>query len=522
MGALLPRNTVFYVKGSTPVRHFVRVSHFCGAIILYFSSNGRFSTPETLVLIDIDCHGRGTYDGAAACVQWLIDNGFPNLFWSRSTNGRGIHAYLRVDKQGCNARALDRALPSLERWLKDRLREQKWDVEDIEVKGRPLIIDWDEGKYQVKSIKAGTLAKTPVEAIDRPLELMNTTLKSVTELRKLSTSLRSSSQPQAAAAEAIVACGDHGLGSWAEATEGFGTVDLAELGPDWTPSMRDREWPKWCEHIARHGLQEEDTLGRVLVELAAWLYWVEMYGCGEEEIVELLESFVASKHNGMISGEDRELSGRIRRAVKSASMINRVKDKELFARVRQARRQGRYRRVIRIAPLLRGETQERGSIPTSSCLFIRTEPPGPQVGQIAQYHGMQGENQEGDSIPTSSCLFIRTEPLPPPLESRLAQIAQHHRMRRIDGVYPLVRFARQFLNALWDNMGSCRIHSRSLNQMAGGDPNKQVTYKKLLRDAGIIEEWHGYQESTASILYALTSESIEQFQNHSQSERLAI
>ena len=43
-------------------------------------------------------HGcaEGSFQGAVECVDWLKSNGFPNLFlfWSRSTNGRGIHAYL--------------------------------------------------------------------------------------------------------------------------------------------------------------------------------------------------------------------------------------------------------------------------------------------------------------------------------------------------------------------------------------------------------------------------------------------
>ena len=55
-------------------------------------------TPETLVLIDIDCHSRGSFEGAVRCVEWLRRNGFPGLFWCRSTNGRGIHAYLVVRK----------------------------------------------------------------------------------------------------------------------------------------------------------------------------------------------------------------------------------------------------------------------------------------------------------------------------------------------------------------------------------------------------------------------------------------
>src|SRR5262249_4107583 len=139
----------------------------------------------------------------------------------------------------------------------------------------------------------------------------------------------------------------------------------------------------------------------------------------DEEIVVLLEAFVASKHNGMVSGKERELSGRIRRAVKSASRIDRAKDQELFARIRQARQRGRYRRVIRIAPLLRGENQEEeGSKPTSSCLFTRADVRPAQVDQNLQTAPLlPRENQQEGSKPPSLCLFVRTDP-------QVGQIAQ--------------------------------------------------------------------------------------------------
>ena len=99
------------------------MEHFCGSQFLYFQADGRIRTPEVLVLIDIDCHDRGTYEGAVACVEWLAHNGFPGLFWSRSTNGRGVHAYLVVDKRECGSVGLDGALQCLERWLKYQHRQ---------------------------------------------------------------------------------------------------------------------------------------------------------------------------------------------------------------------------------------------------------------------------------------------------------------------------------------------------------------------------------------------------------------
>src|SRR4051794_17356234 len=58
------------------------MEHFVGSHILYFQSDGRTDTPETLICVDIDCHDCGTYEGACACIEWLTANGFPCLFWS--------------------------------------------------------------------------------------------------------------------------------------------------------------------------------------------------------------------------------------------------------------------------------------------------------------------------------------------------------------------------------------------------------------------------------------------------------
>ena|SRR5271157_3919684 len=93
------------------------IDHFLGRVILYFQADGRYKAEETLIEIDIDCHARGSYAGACECVEWLIANGFPGLFWSRSTNGKGVHAYLRINKRGHGDCRLNDAMGNLERWL---------------------------------------------------------------------------------------------------------------------------------------------------------------------------------------------------------------------------------------------------------------------------------------------------------------------------------------------------------------------------------------------------------------------
>jgi hypothetical protein len=327
------------------------MEHMAGQHILYFQADGRYEVPETLICIDIDCHDRGTYEGACACVAWLIDNGFPGLFWSRSTNGRGVHAYVRVDKPETNDRGLDRALLEFERWLKFQLAVQKWDIEDIEVKGRPPLYSWGDEKYELLGVKMGSLAKLPVEALDRPDELINTTLKRVDELRLLGEEV-AGERMREGGEENCTTC------RLPSRDERFGEINADDLKP-FIPDSRNREWPFWVERMAKLGLVEEDSMAEVVFELAKWLLWIELFGEDDREArtIELLQCYVMEKHNGLVTrlneGKQDEVLSHVRRIVEGAGSMS-AESKELFLRVRQKRERREYKQLIQIVPILEG------------------------------------------------------------------------------------------------------------------------------------------------------------------------
>jgi hypothetical protein len=441
----------------------VMIDHCLGGHIAYFHSDGRTKTPETLALIDIDCHEIGSYEGAVACTEWLQNNGFPGLFHSRSTNRKGKHAYIRIDKRHESDASLNEGLKQLEKWLQVELKLNGWDIQDIEVKGRPLVMTWGEEQYQLEDVSMGNLAKLPVEALDRPLELMGTTVKTVKDLRHygyLANRLQLSlTQEEPVAVE-------------------FGEIDEAELlQVKWSPDLRHREWPKWVMFTAKEGLQEGADLGQVLHELGKWLLWVELFDQEDkqEKATELLRWFVRHRHNGRISrmsqGLRGEVDSQIDRCLKSASIINSY-GKELMARIRQGRKNGKYVHVYQVVPLLSG----------------------------------QEKDFQTDCLPSTYCLSLRNTRLPLKLEAQLAKIAQDTKMRKRDGEYPLVIFTRRFLNHLWDNKGSARIGCEKLTEMAGSkNPNKQVAYKKLLAAHRIIEDYQGkYCQGGANNRYTLS------------------
>jgi hypothetical protein len=159
--------------------------HFAGRKTFYFTADGRSTTTEVLVNIDIDCHRSGTLDGALAFARHLGDLHLPGLYHEASTNGNGVHGYLVVVKGDLGDEGLNTALGRLDRWLKHELSQGDWDVENVEVKGQSPEFTWGDDKYELRAYKSGQLAKLPREALSRADELRGTTRVSVDQLRGL-------------------------------------------------------------------------------------------------------------------------------------------------------------------------------------------------------------------------------------------------------------------------------------------------------------------------------------------------
>jgi hypothetical protein len=270
--------------------------------------------------------------------------------------------------------------------------------------------------------------------------------------------------------------------------------------------------------MAITGLVADDTVGHVVHELAKWLYWVELHNLPVTErinrIEELLQRFVLVKHNDFVTrlnnGNEGGVSAQVRSAIKSASRIDRPESLELFARLREKRSQGKYERPIQIAPILDGCTQGEGSspmfFPLTTYMFINKEPVEPletgdgqeTVDGLTTDLPARGSSQDAGEtasvvFPLTTYMFINKDaPLPGVLESEVEQIARDHRMRKRNGGYPLVRFARRLLNTLWERGGEARLSSEVLIKMVGTtNPNQQVWYRRLLQDRGLIQEGDG-------------------------------
>jgi hypothetical protein len=139
------------------------LDHFASRKTHYFWADHTASAPESLVNIDIDAgdqHGGGTTEGCWRFGEMVRDELFPELYLEPSTNGQGVHGYLRLLKLGIKADLVRQALNNLDRYLKRMAASVGADIACVEVKGLPPSIQYDD-KGNITAITFGQWAKLP-------------------------------------------------------------------------------------------------------------------------------------------------------------------------------------------------------------------------------------------------------------------------------------------------------------------------------------------------------------------------
>ena len=130
--------------------------HFAGQTTLYFWADGKKSNPQTLSMIDIDCHERGNPQVSQKAlalrrVKLQRHKYFPtDLYHEPSTHGRGRHGNFVLDKDGFGDVAVSNILKRLDKTLKKLLElflatNPEYEIENVEIKGTPHIITWAKG-----------------------------------------------------------------------------------------------------------------------------------------------------------------------------------------------------------------------------------------------------------------------------------------------------------------------------------------------------------------------------------------
>ena len=132
--------------------------HASGEQTYYFAGSEK-PKRRALIMIDVDCHKSGSPEGAMAFVSYLRAHHFANLYYERSTNGKGAHAYFLLEKDGLSVPAVKNILlKKLQPWLNHLAKG--FDVELVEIKGLPP--EGDLGRSQVRPdvVQGRCLGKT--------------------------------------------------------------------------------------------------------------------------------------------------------------------------------------------------------------------------------------------------------------------------------------------------------------------------------------------------------------------------
>ena len=167
--------------GLPSLPNYKLLDHFQASGTAYFMGQGWDKADQTLVMIDIDVlksKNRGTPEGAKRFAEHLKSI-WPNLYFERSTNSKGIHAYLILWKRDADAKKTNAALKRFELWIRAEAKRVNADIELVEIKGTCLDLTLDDKFAQ--AVTFGTLAKLPRE-VNRFSEWEQTTTLRVQDL----------------------------------------------------------------------------------------------------------------------------------------------------------------------------------------------------------------------------------------------------------------------------------------------------------------------------------------------------
>lgn len=248
---------------------------------------------------------------------------------------------------------------------------------------------------------------------------------------------------------------------------------------------RNRNWTKALKKLATEGLTQPDSIGFAALEIAKWLYWVELFQVPEQqrksEIFDLLHEFVRTKANGFIdrwsSGQKQDVLSQLARCVDAAEKLqinNRDYSVDLFGRIRAKWEGGEYTQPLKLVPLLKGIKEEEGE-------------------------KEKVEEKEKDSFSSSTltmCIRLDASPLP---ESVIQELQKY------SGKAKLLPFATKLINYLFEKDGSVRIGRPALFKMLGHrNPSRLVSYLKRIELAKVIVRGKKYSIGNCGKLCSLT------------------
>ncbi|MGO9115349.1 MAG: hypothetical protein ACLP9L_39555, partial [Thermoguttaceae bacterium] len=252
------------------------------------------------------------------------------------------------------------------------------------------------------------------------------------------------------------------------------------------------QWVQTCEMWAKDGLPCHDSVFQAVSQLARWFWFIEFWELPEDMRLErttgLMTEFCQTRHNGFISslntGRKSDFRKRISRIVSCAIRNVDASGQWQFARVRQKRQQGQYRRIIFLESFIREESSGDGKTNTKdrdSSLSVGLNICCSDLGDV--------NNIDARRMEAEKWVF---EPDDTPLPEELTE--------KIEGAYreagrhlykPTMKRVTRFINYLRKKGGEARLGVKALAKMGFHD-HEARKHLETLADVGIIRKLKGY------------------------------
>jgi len=265
--------------------------------------------------------------------------------------------------------------------------------------------------------------------------------------------------------------------------DSFWNADLPQI-------IESGQWLSFVKFVVENGFPVEDKFFDIISTLAKWFLFVEFYGCGEDQTIALLTTFVLTRHNGKVSRlstGDHDVIEQIARIVKSVSDSS-EKGASFFEDIRRKRATGRYAHTWNFAAEILRSSQD----PNVSEIHTTSDITDVQNGELES-----GWTYIEDNTPLPDFVVekIRTE-----FQRAGRQI------RKRNGEFPVISAITRFFNYLLSGRkpGQRRCGRELLKKMGFNSRGLDRTAViNLLVKAGLVIR-DGYSPRRKSTLWVLT------------------
>ena len=316
--------------------------------------------------------------------------------------------------------------------------------------------------------------------------------------------------------------GDQNIGSGDSDFESD-SANVSDEFPDffWQASLKavnkSAQWVQFVEFLVNTGLPAEDKFNQVILTLARWFGFVELFGEDRDRIKAVLRRFALTRHNNkvtrLLAGQEEEVLSQVDRIVDHALAHEDSAGKELFARIRQKRSTGQYRKNHFFESDILRDEQNFPSSPSQPISLFYLSCEG-LISDSAPEEDSPGWTYQPDDTPLPDDVMNR-------IRSAFKTSKKQVRRSKTTGRFPVLDSITRFFNYLFcgRRSGTRRASQKLLMQM--GFPKKNSERDRIiavLLDDGLIQKG-GYAATQKSRQWFLDSAVVMAIHDARQKQR---